>query len=117
MSEPMEKPHIETVELKFLGPAAKRREVVDLMKTMGFIDTTELVDWRECFPEISDAQMPGVVLRGLRHREELTQAELAGIIGISQRHISEMEKGKRPIGKEMAKRLAKALNTQYKVFL
>jgi plasmid maintenance system antidote protein VapI len=38
-------------------------------------------------------------------------------IGIPQRHLSEMEKGKRPIGKEMAKRLANALKTHYKVFL
>jgi plasmid maintenance system antidote protein VapI len=39
------------------------------------------------------------------------------MIGIPQRHISEMENGKRPIGKEMAKRLGKALNIGYKVFL
>jgi plasmid maintenance system antidote protein VapI len=37
--------------------------------------------------------------------------------GIPQRHISEMENGKRPIGKEMAKKLGKALNISYKVFL
>jgi plasmid maintenance system antidote protein VapI len=29
----------------------------------------------------------------------------------------EMERGKRPIGKAMARRLAKALGTSYKVFL
>jgi len=34
-----------------------------------------------------------------------------------QRHISEMENGKRTIGKELAKRLGKALNADYKVFL
>ena len=31
--------------------------------------------------------------------------------------ISEMENGKRPIGKETAKRLASALNMDYRVFL
>ena len=36
---------------------------------------------------------------------------------IPQRHISEMENGKRTIGKEMAKRLSKVLHTDYKVFL
>jgi transcriptional regulator with XRE-family HTH domain len=34
--------------------------------------------------------------------------------GIPQRHISMMENGKRPIGKEMAKRLGNALNIGYK---
>ena len=36
---------------------------------------------------------------------------------VTQRHISEMENGKRPIGKENAKRLAAALHTDYRVFL
>ena len=35
---------------------------------------------------------------------------------ISQHHISEMEDGKRPIGKEIAKRLAEVLHIGYKVF-
>jgi plasmid maintenance system antidote protein VapI len=47
----------------------------------------------------------------------LTQTQLAELTGIPQRHISEMENGKRTIGKEMAKRLGKALNISYKVFL
>ncbi|MDA8165353.1 MAG: helix-turn-helix transcriptional regulator [Desulfobacteraceae bacterium] len=58
-----------------------------------------------------------VVLRGARHRENLTQAQLAELTGIPQRHISEMENGKRTIGKERAKLLSKALNTDYRVFL
>ncbi len=49
--------------------------------------------------------------------EGLTQARLAEKINIKPHHVSEMENGKRPIGKEMAKRLAGALNTEYKVFL
>lgn len=67
----------------------------------------------EVFPDMK----PGDILRGARHREGLTQAQLAAMIGVKPSHISEMEKGKRPIGKDMAKRLAKALNTSYKVFL
>jgi hypothetical protein len=35
------------------------------------------------------------------------------MIGVKSDHISGMEKGKRPLGKEMAK----ALNASYKVFL
>ncbi len=59
----------------------------------------------------------GHALRGLRSREGLTQKQLAEMIGVKPIHISEMENGKRPIGKEMAKRLARALRTEYKVFL
>jgi DNA-binding XRE family transcriptional regulator len=59
----------------------------------------------------------GTALRGLRSREHLTQKQLSQMIGAKPSHISEMENGKRPIGKEMAKRLAKALRTNYKVFL
>ena len=67
----------------------------------------------EVFPEFHI----GHALRGLRSREGLTQKQLAEIIGAKPSNISEMENGKRPIGKEMAKRLAKALRTDYKVFL
>ena len=59
----------------------------------------------------------GHALRGLRSREGLTQKQLAEMIGVKPSHISEMENGKRTIGKEMAKRLAKALETEYKIFL
>lgn len=67
----------------------------------------------EVFPDLH----AGDILRGFRDREELTQAELAAKVGAKASNISEMERGKRPIGKDMAKRLAKALKTSYKVFL
>ena len=76
------------------------------------------IPWREVFEEeISKYGEGGLVLRGLRTREDLTQRQLAELIGVSPHHISEMENNKRPIGKEMAKRLAKALNANYRVFL
>ncbi|MBW2742183.1 MAG: helix-turn-helix transcriptional regulator [Deltaproteobacteria bacterium] len=53
----------------------------------------------------------------MRCREDMTQKELSECTGIPQRHISEMENGKRPIGKKNAQKLAKALNANYKVFL
>ncbi|WP_442877394.1 helix-turn-helix domain-containing protein [Desulfolutivibrio sp.] len=37
-------------------------------------------------------------------------AELSQATGIPRRHISEMENGKRPIGKKNARLLAEALN-------
>ena len=67
----------------------------------------------EVFPDFH----VGHALRGLRSREGLTQKQLSEMIGTKPTHISEMENGKRTIGKGMAKRLAKALRTEYKIFL
>lgn len=60
---------------------------------------------------------PGTVLRGLRHRDNLTQAALAARAGVPRNHISEMETGKRRIGRRAARRLAQALNTDPRMFL
>jgi transcriptional regulator with XRE-family HTH domain len=73
----------------------------------------ESVPVQEVYPDFNGS----VALRGARKRETLTQKELAHLVGISQTHISEMEHGKRPIGKDMARRLAKALKVNYRVFL
>jgi len=108
---------IETIELKFLGPIANMAKAVDVLKPLGFVDTSDTIPWREAFPEYSNEDLPGVCLKGARYKEGITQIQLAKMIGIPQRHISEMENGKRPIGKEMAKRLGKVLNMSYKVFL
>jgi DNA-binding XRE family transcriptional regulator len=59
----------------------------------------------------------GATLRGYRNRENLTQRQLAELTGIPQRHISEMENGKRSIGKENAKKIGQALNVDYRFLL
>jgi plasmid maintenance system antidote protein VapI len=76
-------------------------------------ESSDSVPWREVFPHFNT----GIALRGGRKKEGLTQKELARLIGVSQNHISEMEHGKRPIGKDMARRLAEALKVDYRVFL
>ena len=58
-----------------------------------------------------------VALRGARGRENLTQKQLSEMTGIPQRHISELENGKRQPGKDWAKKLATALNCDYRLFL
>lgn len=58
-----------------------------------------------------------VMLRGLRNREGITQAELGKLLGIEQTNLSKMERGKRPIGKKIAMRLAKLFQTDYRLFL
>lgn len=42
----------------------------------------------------------GLMPRGSRYKAELTQKELAEKLGVKPHHISEMENGKRPIGKK-----------------
>lgn len=71
------------------------------------------VSRREAFPDST----PGTVLRGARGLREMTQAALAAKIDVHKTHISEMERGLRPIGKAMAKRLAEALDFPWKAFL
>lgn len=70
----------------------------------------------EVFPEyIGKGQE--LALRAYRTRERLTQKQLAELTGISQHHISELETGKRTIGKERAKKLAEALHCDYRQLL
>jgi plasmid maintenance system antidote protein VapI len=59
----------------------------------------------------------GSAIRGLRLREGLTQEQLAHLLGGKRTNLSEMGNGRRPIGKNMAKRLARVLKTDYKIFL
>ena len=73
--------------------------------------------WRDAFPEITDEDGPAVCLRAFRRREGLSQKELAIKAEIRQSHISMMERGKMPIDVTRAKKLGKALNAGYKVFL
>lgn len=70
----------------------------------------------EVFPDLVDKGKT-IALRVYRTREDLTQRELAEKVGVPQRHISEMENGKRPIGKEMAKRFGQVLGVDYRSLL
>lgn len=67
-------------------------------------------------PEL-DSNPGGLYLKGIRYRDDITQEELSRLTGIPRRHLSDMENGKRPIGKESAKKLAAALHCDYRRFL
>lgn len=70
--------------------------------------------FKDCFGDLPDW---AIHLGGLRFRENLTQVQLAEILGIPQPNISKMESGKRPIGKKLAKKLADFFHTDYRMFL
>jgi DNA-binding XRE family transcriptional regulator len=60
------------------------------------------------------ALKPAQKLKAYRLREGLSQVELARRCGIPQANLSTMEAGKRPIGVQTAKKLAKALRCDYR---
>ncbi len=71
----------------------------------------------EVFPEYLEKERQ-IPLRAYRTREGLTQKQLAELTGIPQHHLSEMENGKRVIGKERARKLSAALHvSDYRLFL
>lgn len=74
--------------------------------------------WREAAKDlIRKYTETGMLIRGGRHKAGLTQKELAEKMGVLPHHISEMEHGKRPIGKKMAQKLGKIFRVDYRVFL
>jgi ribosome-binding protein aMBF1 (putative translation factor) len=109
LARPGAKPRVFTV------PAALGRKMESFLKQAekeGGSIPAEIV-----FPALADDTMrPATALRGSRYKEGWTQAELAGRLGIRQNHLSEMENGKRPIGKNMAKKLAEVFECDFRVF-
>lgn len=59
----------------------------------------------------------GALLKGLRLREGLSQVAFAKKIKVTQANLSNMENGRRSIGKIIAKRIQKIFGTNYRYFL
>lgn len=98
---------------------ALQEEYGDALQVLGAEDE-ELVDvaTTDWYRETKKGISPGDVLRTYRENAGLTQTALGQKIGgVPRQHISNMENGKRPIGKENAKKLAAALGVDYRVFL
>ena len=115
MLEHTKKHHIEH---NIIGPAENWSKVESILKEFGFsIQTKDSIPWRDAFPKEYTDNESGTALRGARKKENLTQMQLSEKSGIPQRHISEMERGKRTIGKKNAKLFASVLNINYRIFL
>ncbi len=70
------------------------------------------------FPELKDPQkLIGIVFRGVRHRNNLTQEEFAKRLGLDQSDVSKIERGERSIGKALAKKIEKEFGIEYRRFL
>jgi len=124
MQEHTKKPLTEAVSMTFIGPVSMMQTAIETMQKLGFQEEhlsgsqqiEDSIPWRESI-YFKDMPFPGSYLAGFRHREGLTQAELAERSGIPRRHISEMENGRRPIGKLNAKKLAETLNIDPRLLL
>lgn len=114
MLEHMKKPHI---ELRFIGPSENRDKAINALQSLGFSNVSDLIPVEELFEDFDEDSLPGVALLGARTKEDITQKQLSQLTGIPQGHISEMENGKRTIGKKRAKVLGDALGVSYRVFL
>jgi ribosome-binding protein aMBF1 (putative translation factor) len=108
----------EQISLTLTGPRSELKAALRAVEPLGFHNQEdELVSWRSAFADLEHLPDWSISLQGARGKENLTQSQLSELTNIPQRHISEMENGKRPIGKERAKRLAAALNIDYRVLL
>ena len=124
MQEHTKKPLTDAVSMTFTGPIAMMQTAIEAMQQLGFQEdhqsraqqVEDSIPWRESL-YFMDMPFPGSYLAGFRHREGMTQVELAERSGIPRRHISEMENGKRPIGKANAKKLAEVLNIDPRLLL
>ena len=126
MSEPMKKLLTDTFTVtvrgkrksrQFLLPKSKAQGLICLMEDFEVLHQNRQV-LENLFADINEKYTkPGAILKGARLKEGFSQKKLADKLGIPQSHISEMEHGKRPIGKRMSQRLSKILNVTYKIFL
>lgn len=114
MLERTRKPHTDAA--RFVGPAKKLQELRAYAAKLGIRESDDSIPWRDAFPEFKGNEA-GTILAGYRHREGMTQMQLAEATGIPQRHISEMENDKRIIGVVNAKRLASALHCDHRRLL
>ena len=117
MLEHTKKRPTDSVRICLTGPASNKAKALRVLNQLGFVDTSDSVPWREAFPELVSGTEAGHALRGARLRAEWTQARLSERSGIPQRHISEMENGKRPIGKKNACKLGAILSVDWRLLL
>ncbi len=116
MLEPTKKPPTDAIQLSFTVPRHMVDKVLQTMHSYGLREDNESIPWQEAMPTTQE-EWPQIALRGGRTKEGLTQKELSERTGIPRSHLSAMENGKRPIGKNNARKLAEALNLDPRLFL
>jgi DNA-binding XRE family transcriptional regulator len=106
------KPHLYEV------PKKAAQEILTLAHNASSDEDEQWVPIENVLPKIDDPiKGPATALRGARHRDGLTQVELAKKLGVTQANLASMEAGRRPISKKMAEKLSRVFNMSYRVFL
>ena len=96
-------------------PASRLRPI--LVSLRDYAD--EALPWRE----ISGARMKAAggesahMVRTSREMAGMTQVELAKLLKMPQANLSQVESGRRSVGKALAKKMAKIFQVDYRVFL
>lgn len=115
MLEHTENHHTEGI--RFYGTPQTISQLRKYARTAGAVEVeADSISVEEVSPDLL-TNPRGTYLKGVRYREGLTQVQLSEMTGIQRRHISEMESGKRTIGKSLAHKLAEALKAEYRLFL
>lgn len=103
-------------------PTPKLKIVEDAIiyaSKLGYDDLLTHEEHTELMAKLSPkaGMSPATILKAYRLRADMTQSALAGKCGVPQGNISAMEKGTRPIGVNMAKKLAQALKCDHRRLL
>ena len=99
-------------------PLSRREEVESFLEKQCKDDDDSPAAWETLAKErIEKYKKAGLVLRGMRYRENLSQKKLAEKSGVTQNEISNIENGKRTVGKKIAERLANILNFNYRLLI
>ena len=106
--------HISSLDRSKLDSFLKK---LDISKN-GIDSWSNSKPWEEIAKDrIDKYKKTGLVLRGARYRENMSQVELAKKSHVNQNEISKIENGKRTVGEKVAKRLAKSLHIDYKLLI
>jgi ribosome-binding protein aMBF1 (putative translation factor) len=100
---------------KVAGPAV--RSIWEMAGAGSSQDASGTVPWREVAKDHIKFGEVAFAVRAGRARAGMTQTELAKKLEVGQAYVSDLERGKRTVGKVMAKRLGELLNVSYRVFL
>ena len=104
--------------IRFQIPLAAGRGLVTFMSEFLAKSARDSVPADEVFPNLKDPQKRiGVIFRGIRFKNDLTQIEVAKRLGLDQSDVSKIEKGKRSVGKALAKKIEEEFGIDYHRFL
>ena len=92
------------------------REVVKALRKLYEVEVVDITT-TEWWARSEATAHSGDALWTYRDNAKLTLARLSRMCGIAKSHLSAMENGKRPIGPRSARKLAKALGVDYRMFL